>query len=213
MCRLLAVRDADPFDISGHLESFASIARASREYQGDGWGCAWRVGESWHRFRTTRPIWECDLGGFGRTSLLLAHVRSAFRNEGLIEENNMPFLDGTRAFVFNGELHRVKIDELGSTGARKIFNYICRFRGMGTSGAFERATGIIRKRTGYVKAMNIILSADRTLHLLTSYREQNEYFTMHVKKDGSRLMICSEPYPDADRWSAVPNDTLEVFPS
>ena len=77
MCRLLVVSAKTSLRMAEHLRSFARVARASREYQGDGWGCAYLVNGQWHSYRTVRPIWDDDLDRFPPTTLLLAHARSA----------------------------------------------------------------------------------------------------------------------------------------
>ena len=108
MCRLLWVRAAQPFRISDHLVHFAALSRDSSEYQGHGWGCAWLQNNQWQIYRNISPIWQEDISHFGTTTLLVAHTRSAFRDEGISVENNMPFFDGERVFIFNGELHGVR---------------------------------------------------------------------------------------------------------
>ena len=108
MCRLLAVRSQNPFDPRDYLTRFAFIARNSKEYQGHGWGCSWLAGGGWNTYRNVCPVWDDGLSRFGRTTLLLAHARSAFRDEGVAVENNMPFTDGRTVFIFNGELHGVE---------------------------------------------------------------------------------------------------------
>ena len=157
MCRLLWVRAAQPFRISDHLLHFAALSRDSSEYQGHGWGCAWLQNNQWQIFRNISPIWREDLSHFGTTTLLVAHARSAFRDEGISVENNMPFFDGERVFIFNGELHGVRIKEKGRIGAEKIFNYVQRFDHHGLLKALTRGTAIIEKRTRYVRAMNLII--------------------------------------------------------
>ena len=81
-------------------------------------------GERWERYRTTTPVWEDDLTRFGAQHQFVAHARSAFRNEGIEEANNMPFVDAERAFVFNGELRGVRSTEPGRIGAEKLFNLL-----------------------------------------------------------------------------------------
>ena len=117
MCRLLCVRGREDFDPEEHLAAFTRIAKESREFQGHGWGCAWLEGGRWRLYHNVRPIWEDDWRPPGRTTLLLAHARSAFRDEGIRVENNMPFHDGERVFIFNGELRGVRIKERGRIGA------------------------------------------------------------------------------------------------
>ncbi|MCG8607921.1 class II glutamine amidotransferase, partial [bacterium] len=127
MCRLLLVRSQKPFSIREHLIQFSKISENSKEYQGHGWGCAYLHNQEWKLYKNIRPVWEDDLNGFGKTSLLLAHARSAFKNQQIAIENNMPFFNDRFMFIFNGELHGVRIKETGRTGAEKIFNYFRRF--------------------------------------------------------------------------------------
>ena len=212
MCRLLAVQSPSPFDIPACLRPFAQVARRSREWQGDGWGCAWRRDGRWQRYRSIRPVWEDDLEQFGRTDLLLAHARSAFRNDPVALEKNMPYVDGDRAFVFNGELHGVRIRAPGITGAEKMFRFFLRPGRQPGQDGFSRSAAVIRQRTDYVKAMNLILADGTTLYLHSAFSEAEDYFTLHRKTDGGRLLLCSEPFPGETGWSPVPNPSLEVFP-
>jgi len=123
---LLYVESAESFDIASHLLPFSQTAKASKEYQGHGWGCSWIEDGRWKTHKNIRPIWEDDFSGMPKTKRLLGHARSAFRNEGIAVENNMPFESGGRVFAFNGELHGVRIREEGRIGAEKIFNLILR---------------------------------------------------------------------------------------
>lgn len=211
MCRLLAVRSPDPFDIAEYLRPFARIARGSSEWQGDGWGCAWREDGRWRLHRTVRPVWEDDLERFGRTRLLLAHARSAFRDDPVAVEKNMPYVEGDRAFIFNGELHGVRIRASGSTGAEKIFRFFLRRLSIDPPG-FTRSAALIRRRAGYVKAMNLVLADGANLFLHSAFSEAEDYFTLHRKGDGGRLIICSRPFPGEAGWLPLPNPSVEVFP-
>ncbi|MCP4216876.1 MAG: hypothetical protein GY765_19655, partial [bacterium] len=128
MCRILSVTSTEPFDIGEHLRPFANISENSKEYQGHGWGLAYWKDGGWEVYRNIKPVWEDDLSGFGSTTRLLVHARSAFRDEGIVVENNMPFESSPYIFIFNGELHKVKIKVEGRIGAEKIFNYVLRFK-------------------------------------------------------------------------------------
>lgn len=211
MCRLLVVRSQEPFDPSDHLTRFASIARNSKEYQGHGWGCAWRDdGRGWQIYRNIRPVWEDDFSRFPRTSLFMAHARSAFEDRDILVENNMPFSDGERVFIFNGELRGVKIREEGRIGAEKIFNFIRRFDTGDTLAALKKAAGLIRNRTRYIRGMNIIMVKERAIYLSTFFSEDEEYFTIRCK-EGPELVICSEVYPSEKGWQSVANETVRVW--
>lgn len=220
MCRILLVRSASPFSISDHLTPFAQIAENSREYQGHGWGCSWLKNSAdssvqWQHYHNIKPVWDDDIHQFGSTTLLLVHARSAFRDEGIAVENNMPFTDGKSVFIFNGELRGVKIKSEGRIGAEKIYNYIRRmYQGLPQgdwSLALEKGVGIINRRTSYVRAMNIILSDGSDTVVSSTYGEDPGYFQMHMLKRNGLTLVCSEPYPGQTDWSPMGNHfTLHV---
>lgn len=125
-------------------------------------------------------------------------------------ENNMPFSDGERVFIFNGELRGVKIREEGRIGAEKIFNFIRRFDSGDTLAALKKAVEIIRNRTRYIRAMNIIVVKERSVYLSTFFTEDEEYFTMRYK-EGPELVICSEAYPSEEGWRRIANETVREW--
>jgi len=211
MCRLLAVRASKPFVVRPYLESFALISRNSREYQGHGWGCAVEHEGRWHVYRNIQPVWEDNLSRFHDTTCLVAHARSAFRDEGIRVENNMPFLDSRSVFIFNGELHGVRIQESGRIGAEKIFNHIRRFDRGNVADALEKSTSIIRKRSRYVKAMNIVMADKDHIYISTDFSEDADYFTLWKKHGHGFAAVCSEPFPGETGWEPVKNHTLEVL--
>ncbi len=215
MCRILYARSAQPFSMSDLLQPFAEMARDSREFQGHGWGCAWRdadgdvKGDSngWQQYHNIRPVWEDDLSQFGSTHLLLVHARSAFRDEGIVVENNMPFSDGKSVYIFNGELRGVRIQSEGRIGAEKIYNYIRRFDKGDLCAATTKAVDIIKKRSSYVRAMNIILSDGEQSCVSTSYSEDPQYFQMYRKQSNDMQLVCSRPLGGEPDWCAIENNT------
>ena len=207
MCRILYARADAPFSIAELLRPFAAMARASREFQGHGWGCAWREDGTWRQYHNIQPVWQDDLDQFGATRLLLVHARSAFRDEGIVVQNNMPFSDGESMFIFNGELRGVRIQSEGRIGAEKIYNYIRRFNKGDLSAATDKGVNIIKKRSSYVRAMNIILSDGEQSCLSSNYSEDPEYFQMYRKQDANRLLVCSRPIDGEADWQAIDNDT------
>ena len=211
MCRLLTVRAERPFAPGPHLERFAVISKNSKEYQGHGWGCAYRDEQGgWKLYRNIRPVWEDDLSRFPPTTLLVAHARSAFEDRDILIENNMPFFDGRTVYVFNGELRGVRIREAGRIGAEKIFNYIRRFDKGDTMEALRRASGIIRTRTHYIRGMNIIMVNEGGIFVSSFFNEDQEYFTMYYK-EGPGLTLCSDPYPSEEGWQPISNDSMFCY--
>jgi len=207
MCRLLCVQNTTAFDIADHLSIFARIARDSREYQGHGWGCSWLENGEWQVYRNIKPIWEDSMRKFGKTSLLLAHARSAFRDEGIVVDNNMPFISRDTSFIFNGELQGVRIREAGRIGAEKIFNYIQRFNKGDTHTALKKGIGIIKKRTRYIRAMNIIMAQPTSINISSIFSQEPDYFQLHHKDNGQQIIICSQPYPGEPDWKVIENHT------
>jgi predicted glutamine amidotransferase len=212
MCRILAVTSAHPVDAAGHLRAFADVARHSREYQGHGWGCAWQEDGQWRTYHSILPVWQDDLDRFGQARVFVAHARSAFRDEGIAVENNMPFVDEPFAFVFNGELRGVRIAEAGRIGAEKLFRFLVR-RGAGQGEHGMRvAVRLVEQRTRYVRAMNAVIAGEGRFVLCSSFNEDDEYFTLHAKRREGLTVICSEPYRDETGWTLVSNRTIEVTP-
>lgn len=207
MCRILYVRAETAFAMPAMLSAFAELSKSSTEYQGHGWGCAWLENDQWQQYHNILPIWEDDLSGFANSRLLLVHARSAFRDEGIVVENNMPFSDGESVFIFNGELRGVRIKSEGRIGAEKIYNYIRRFDRGDKTAAMAKAVEIIKKRSTYVRAMNIILSDGQNHCLSTNYSEDPEYFQMYQKNDGATHLVCSRPFPGEADWTRIDNNT------
>ena len=211
MCRLLCVRSTKEFELEEHLEALARIARESREYQGHGWGCAWREDGAWRTYHNIAPIWEDRRPPAGRSRLLLAHARSAFQDEGIRVENNMPFFDERRVFVFNGELRGVRIRERGRIGAEKIFNFVKRFDAVDLHEALRRASAVIEKRTRYVRAMNIVIADAHAIYLASCFNEDPGYFQMHRLRSAHTLIISSAPYRDGRGWEPIANGTVARY--
>lgn len=211
MCRLLFVNSKQEFQISDYLKNFADVAKHSREYQGHGWGFAYLLNGKWNYYKNIIPIWQDDFTQFGNTNRLIAHARSAFKDEGIEIENNMPFYDDKYIFIFNGELRGVKIREDGRIGAEKIFNYIKRFDKGIIKEALKKGIDIITKKSAYVKAMNIMITDDVAVYVYSKFNEDDEYFTMHRKIMNDTLVICSSPFVGESDWETIPNNFLSEY--
>jgi len=208
MCRLLWLRADHPVDVSVHLAHFARLCQESMEYQGHGWGCASLVGDQWRFHHSLSPIWEDDWPVFGETRLFLAHARSAFRDEGIAIENNMPFAQANEVFIFNGELNGVRIREEGRIGAEKVFNYTRRFSHQGPLAGLKKSVEVIEKRTRYIRALNLIIATPQRSLLATIYNENPGYFQMQRASGGGLDVVCSERYPVGSSWWPIENRTV-----
>lgn len=211
MCRLLAVKSDNEFYAEEYLKFFSLISKNSKEFQGHGWGCSFLENDKWRHYKSIKPVWEDGISGFGKTKLLIAHARSAFKDEGIRIENNMPFFDDSHVFVFNGELRGVKINSEGRIGAEKIFNFIKRFDKGNMTDAVKRSTDIINKKTSYVRAMNIIISCIENIYVYSQFNEDPDYFTMYYREHESVKIISSMPLTNESGWMPVENNSLLTF--
>ena len=214
MCRILGLQADERLDAVPWIEAFGRRCRDSREFQGHGWGMSWRQNGSWRRYRSIRPIWE-DSVELPATRLVLIHARSAFRNEGIVVENNMPFLASDLAFAFNGELRGVRLSAPGEPGAARLLHLLERFNaaaGGDTLEALTRLDALIALRSDYVRALNIIVSDGRSFFINCRYSEEQDYFTLRtasvpsqgLRRVSSEAISTGEVEPD---WLSIPNHT------
>ncbi len=215
MCRILGIQADEPVDAVPWIEAFSRRCRDSREFQGHGWGMSWRDNGNWRRYRSIRPIWE-DTVELPATRLVLIHARSAFRNEGIVVQNNMPFLSGDLAFAFNGELHGVRLSAPGDTGAARLLHLLERFSATAsgdTLTALARLDALIALRSDYVRALNIVVSDGRSFFINSRYSEDQDYFTLRtasVPSQGGMRMVSSEEISTGavePHWVSIPNHT------
>jgi len=183
MCRLFGVQAERPVVTGPWIRAFAERCRESREYQGHGWGVAWWNGAEWERYRSLLPIWEDDFEPPAAVSVIV-HARSAFRNEGIEIENNMPFIEDGSAFAFNGELHGVRLSVPGATGAARLDHLYRKFRDAADGdalAALTRLDGVVARRSERVRALNVVAAGGPELVLNTRFAEDEvDYFTMYT---------------------------------
>ena len=127
----------------------------------------------------------------------------------------MPFFDGERMFLFNGELRGVRIRERGRIGAEKVFNFVKRFDRGDLRSALERGLPLIERRTRYVRAMNIIATdASLRVTVASRFNEDPDYFQLRRATVGGARVLCSEPYPESAgpaEWTPVANGAISPF--
>ena len=214
VCRLLLVESPKGIDPNPLLEKFAEMCQNSREFQGHGWGCSWLdQNREWKIYHHLDPVWQRPRQSFPETRLFLVHARSAFRDEGIVIENNMPFSDGTTVFLFNGELRGVRVKAPGRIGAEKIYNYIRRFDHGDLAEATVKAVDIINKRSRYIRAMNFFIARPDAVQICSWFNEDPDYFQLRKATDGDTRIICSAPLPDfAPSWDTIENKSFETIP-
>jgi glutamine amidotransferase len=191
VCRFLVLRSPQGFDPSPVVDAFRERCRRSPEYQGHGYGLAFSASGLWERYRTLTPVWEDAPRLPGKVNALVVHARSAFRDEGIDVENNMPFYRGDLSFVFNGELRGVRLRATGRIGAEKLFHLILE-RGPELREALAATDRIVRARSRYVRAMNVALTDGASVYAHCRFSERPDYFTLHYL-GGDPVGVSSEP--------------------
>ncbi len=197
MCRLMSGKFPFPIEINWLLRRFADECRSSKEYQGHGWGISYfdhSLG-GWITRKSITPIWETQLEDPIITSSFLVHARSAFRDEGIEIENNMPFENEHFVFGFNGELRNVRLNIPGNTGAQKIFQLFLRKRESSTLLRWSKVSNLLKRKSEYIRAMNVIIIDKRTnMHYIYShYNEDPDYFRLHRLASGGYELVSSFP--------------------
>jgi predicted glutamine amidotransferase len=150
------------------------------------------------------------------STLVLVHARSAFRNERIVVENNMPFVEGGVAFAFNGELRGVRLQAPGDTGAWRLFHLLRRFSASAAGdgeAALRRLDQVVGARTEYVRALNVVASDGERVWVNARHSEDPDYFTLWQGSlpgpSGPVTLVSSERFeaggPEAPTWWPVPN--------
>lgn len=212
MCRLLLIKSQSAQPVQSDLAAFADLCRHSPEYQGHGWGLAYKDEQNqWRHYRSLTPIWADDLSFVPATRWLLVHARSAFQNEGIVVENNMPFTQGDKQFIFNGELRGVRLRAPGRIGAEKLFHTVSAHEHEDMKQGVKRAVTTILERSRYVRAMNMILTEGERSFVFSYFGESAEYFTLYRHDQATCTRICSGHYGDPQDWHPLENLSLEVI--
>lgn len=195
MCRFLMLRGEHAFAPKEWLQEFRARCETSPEYQGHGWGASWRSEGSWSRYRSLTPIWQDEPALPDRVDFLVLHARSAFRDEGIAVENNMPFYRDERIFVFNGELHGVRLRVPGRIGAEKVLTLLEEQDEGDLGAAVEATDALLRAKSRRVRALNFAVTDGHAIHASCRYTESRDYFTLHFR-EGELAGVCSEPLDD-----------------
>ncbi len=157
-----------------------------------------RASGRWERYKSLTPVWEDSPPLPRKVDVLVVHARSAFRNEGIDVENNMPFYRGDVSFVFNGELRGVRLRAPGRIGAEKIFHLILERGRNDFAEALATTDRLVHSRSRYVRAMNVALTDGSVIYAHCRFAESPDYFTLHYRT-GHLTGVSSEPLDESFR--------------
>ena len=74
----------------------------------------------------------------------------------------------------------------------------------------EKAVEIIKKRTRYIRGMNIIMVNDNGIFVSSYFTEDDLYFTMRYR-EGHELVICSASFPGEENWHPIANLSMRIW--
>jgi predicted glutamine amidotransferase len=208
MCRLLMVRADKPVDPRPFLESFADLARTTPapdgDWQGDGWGAAWREGNEWRALTSERPIWEdrSAFAGFPAATTFCAHARSAsFVHQKNRVDLNQPYIDGPFAYVFNGFMEGVTppVPLPGEIGAQKIWsrlkNSLAGADAAGPENSLDDLAAFLDRHARKIHGLNVGLCDGRRLYALTRFDADENYYRLRGFRSPGLSIVCSGPLP------------------
>lgn len=220
MCRFLLVKSEKKINPQELLNQFAAMCQKSRapddDWQGDGYGIAWKERGQWKLTKSLLPIWK-DKDSFSKiptTNLLVVHARSAGfpQHKGNIDYNQ-PYLDGSLCFVFNGLIRGVTIQRKlkGEIGAQKIFNLIVEELDSGKPDeVLKTVDKLIVENSKKITGLNIGLVKDNRFYALCRYDGNKDYFSLHYAKDDEVTLLCSEPIGKYD-WKTMQKGEILVL--
>lgn len=203
MCRFLLAKSNNKLNTKKLLTHFASMCETCRapdgDWQGDGFGIAWKNENEWKLVKSLKPIWEeKDLfNQVSDTYLFVAHARSAGfpQHKGIIEYNQ-PFIEGDLCFVFNGMIRGVRLTMSleGTIGAQKIFSLIKNLLyNEKIETVLKKVDELLLENTTKIEGMNIGLIKGNIFHVLCQYADNADYFGIRYFQEDSTTLVCSQP--------------------
>ena len=202
MCRFLLVKFDHSSEPQTLLSKFATMSQKSKaldgDWQGDGWGVAWLNEENmWQVKKSLSPVWE-DTSVFPTipsTRILVAHARSAsFPHHKGVIEFNQPYISGKYAFVFNGLLRGVSLQNIpGKIGAEKIWSLLQQeLKESAPQEALEKVKKLLIENSKEIVALNMGLATPEGIYSLNHFTKHPEYYSLHQWNEDSTKIICSE---------------------
>lgn len=216
MCRLLFASSTEPLPVQDYFVHFQSVAKnnpgLSGDLQEDGWGLTYTdQNGSYVTIKNTQPIWDCDfLDHFEpntTSQFIMAHARSkSFDGDVVDEQFNQPFIDDDLAFMFNGEISKIKIPLVGINGADKVFALVKRYYDKNPD-PLGKVRDQIKLASESFLGSNVIFSDKKHAYALCSYtRPDKDYYTLWLFEDTNTFVICSNQITElSNDWKRFNN--------
>lgn len=179
---------------------------------GDGWGLVYREGDWLKRYRSTLPCWaDPELAQFRDKELVLLHARRASPGSAITPENTHPFqyhCCGEDWFLCHNGTIREPLPHLagleGTTDSEQLFHLL--LSSYDEQDDLESLRRVLDNLQNYT-ALNAFLLNERYLYVFNLYREHPRYYTLHIHREGSRVLISSEPLPGFNGWDPLGDGT------
>jgi predicted glutamine amidotransferase len=154
--------------------------------------------------------------------VFLCHLRKASDNIPVTLSNVHPFYHQSWAFIHNGTVYRAESlprDQLlkptsDGSDTEHFFHYLLtKILDASVNKEIYQiiADAILSLEVNYT-ALNSMLSNGKELYVISSYKQWDEYYTMHYYKLANSVIICSEPiesnHLNPNRWNSLANNLI-----
>lgn len=201
MCRFLLVQSKEKIQPKKLLHQFAEMAKESHapdgDWQGDGWGIAWVDDNQWQAKKSLSPIWKeiDEFDAIPETNTFAVHARSAsFPQHKDYIEFNQPYISENYAFVFNGLLKGVSLQDIpGRIGAEKIW-YLVRqeLKKSTPKKALEKVKELLINNSKEIIALNMGLATPEEMYSVCYFTKHPDYYQLQYFTNHNLQIICSE---------------------
>ncbi len=226
MCRMIAFAAAEPREMAPFLSHLARFSRCGNLVAGwekrpagnhsDGWGIAYRQGNSMSVMRSGQPAATDPLLGevAAKTTRFIGHVRYASNPETVNAGNSHPFLSGGVALAHNGtfkgrigaEAHARKVSDT------LVFTEVlaAAWKDRTLEGLHESLSRLLGDAglVGDYSAANMLIAADTSLFALRKFRRNPEYYTLYLRSGEGLTVAASEPLDDLPGWVLLSDGEL-----
>ena len=226
MCRMIAFASAAPRDVAPFLSAMTRFCRSGNLVDGwerrpsgnhpDGWGIAYRKGDTMCLLRSGKPAAIDPLLGevAAKTTRFIGHVRYASNPATVNSGNSHPFLAGGIAVAHNGTF-RGRIGR--EADARKasdtlVFTEVLAgsWRDRTLDGLRETLSFLLGTEdlVGDYSAANMLIAADASLFALRRFRRNPDYYTLHIHAEEGLAVVASEPLDGLSGWRLLSDGEL-----
>ncbi len=226
MCRMIAFASAEPRDVAPFLSDLARLSRCGNLVAGwkrrpggnhpDGWGIAYRSGNSMSVLRSEKPAASDPLlrGVAAKTTRFIGHARYASNPATVNAGNSHPFLSGGVALAHNGTFKGRIGDE---ADARKVSDTLvfteilaASWRERTLEGLRETLSRLLRDDglVGDYSAANLLIAANRSLFALRKLRRYAAYYTLYIHSEDGLAIAASEPLAGLPGWRLLDDGEL-----